>query len=755
MKPIEILAPAGSLDSLYGALKLGADAVYTGTSRFGARAYADNPSVEEIADALVYAHLRKKKIYLTVNTLLNDKELEEELFPMILPLYEAGLDACIVQDFGVLSFLHEYFPDMDLHASTQMTLFSGDEANLLKPLGVTRYVPARELTIEEIREARKQTDLEIEVFVHGALCYCYSGQCLMSEVIGGRSGNRGMCAQPCRLSYHTPFGDGHVLNTKDICTLTKIPELVDAGIDSFKIEGRMKKREYSAYMAHVYREYVTFYQEEGREAFDKLVGNPDSRLWKDVNKSRDIFNRGGFSDSFLFEKKKEDMVYPARSRHFGTLAGEVIKCGKNQAVFKVKEPLQYQDVLEFRNPDGTAAYEYTVKNAAKKGETVTANIKRGSRIFPGQPVYRTRNASLLESISKQIENADDKILLRGKFTGQIGKPVSLTMEGNGVSVTAEGEVLQEASKRPVSVDDIKSRLCALGETGCRMEAPDITFPEHAFLSLGGVKKLRREALAQWEREAAGFRSMKVQYKERMDGLQKEIHSEKLSRGTVAERTFEGWVEVSDGEQLKAAVAQEQVSVLYVLKLLDYPAEGWGDAVKLLDGRPFALTFPRILRGKGRKSFEEKWEKYGRVFCKIVPEAIVVNSFRSYLYARDFFPGRIWYADENLYCKNGRARKEYEKLGMIPAPPRSYGRCAVMVTEGCVAATLGQCGGGVTRLSLTGPKGDAFEAVMHCDSCFNTIYTKEPMTGSRGAAVRLDFTWESGDEVREVMREWNL
>ncbi|MBO5485847.1 MAG: U32 family peptidase, partial [Eubacterium sp.] len=215
---VEILAPAGSLDSLYSALKLGADAVYVGTSRFGARAFANNPTVEELKEAITYAHLRKKKIYLTTNTLLNDQELEEELFPMIAPLYEAGLDACIVQDVGVLAFLHENFPEMDLHASTQMTLFSGEEAELYRSYGVTRFVPARELSIEEIRQARKETDLEIEVFVHGALCYCYSGQCLMSEVIGGRSGNRGMCAQPCRLPFHTPEGTANYLSTKDICT---------------------------------------------------------------------------------------------------------------------------------------------------------------------------------------------------------------------------------------------------------------------------------------------------------------------------------------------------------------------------------------------------------------------------------------------------------------------------------------------------------------------------------------------------------
>ena len=261
MRKIEILGPAGSKEGIYAALNAGADAVYVGTSRFGARAFAKNPSVEELEEALVYAHLRDKKIYLTVNTLLTDQEIQGQLYEMIAPLYEAGLDACIVQDPGVMSFLHRNFPEMDLHASTQMTLFSGEEANLYKNLGVTRYVPARELSIEEIKQARKQTDLEMEVFVHGALCYCYSGQCLMSEVIGGRSGNRGMCAQPCRLAFEGDKGRKNYLNTKDICTLLYIPELVEAGIDSFKIEGRMKRWEYSAYMSHLYRRYVDLYQE--------------------------------------------------------------------------------------------------------------------------------------------------------------------------------------------------------------------------------------------------------------------------------------------------------------------------------------------------------------------------------------------------------------------------------------------------------------------------------------------------------------
>lgn len=464
MSNVEILAPAGSLDGLYASFQMGADAVYVGTSRFGARAFAKNPSVDELKEALVYAHMHDKKIYLTVNTLLSDRELENDLFPLIAPLYEAGLDACIVQDLGVLSFLHENFPQMDLHASTQMTILSGDEAELYKNYGVTRFVPARECTIEEIRAMRAQTDLEIEVFVHGALCYCYSGQCLMSEEIGDRSGNRGMCAQPCRLPFTSAYGNGHLFSTKDMCTLMHIPELVDAGIDSFKIEGRMKKKEYSAYLSSLYRYYVDVYESEGKETFQALVQNKESSLWKDIRRSKDIYNRGGFSAGYLFEADKKNIMYPKKNGHFGTCVGTVLKASKGQAVFRVKEALHYQDILEFRLEDDTKAYEYTVKNEAAPGDIVTCNVKRGSTIFKGQKVYRTKNAALLSWIDEKIESVDDKISLKGKMTAKIGKPIALKLQGLSHEVTVFGEPLQRAVNRPVTKDEIEKRIRKMGNT---------------------------------------------------------------------------------------------------------------------------------------------------------------------------------------------------------------------------------------------------------------------------------------------------
>ena len=248
----ELLAPAGSWDSLEAALKAGADAVYLGGSLFGARAYADNLSTEKLMEAIDLCHLHGRKLYLTVNTLLKEAELSSMLYQYLAPLYETGLDAVIVQDFGVFSFIRREFPELPLHASTQMSVHSPEGAAFLASQGASRVVTARELSLEELRAIHERTDVEIESFIHGALCYCYSGECLLSSMIGGRSGNRGRCAQPCRLPYSL-YENGiclakekYLLSPKDICTLSILPQILEAGVFSLKIEGRMKKPAYTA-----------------------------------------------------------------------------------------------------------------------------------------------------------------------------------------------------------------------------------------------------------------------------------------------------------------------------------------------------------------------------------------------------------------------------------------------------------------------------------------------------------------------------
>lgn len=616
MRKIEILGPAGSKEGIYAALNAGADAVYVGTSRFGARAFAKNPSVEELEEALVYAHLRDKKIYLTVNTLLTDQEIQGQLYEMIAPLYEAGLDACIVQDPGVMSFLHRNFPEMDLHASTQMTLFSGEEANLYKNLGVTRYVPARELSIEEIKQARKQTDLEMEVFVHGALCYCYSGQCLMSEVIGGRSGNRGMCAQPCRLAFEGDKGRKNYLNTKDICTLLYIPELVEAGIDSFKIEGRMKRWEYSAYMSHLYRRYVDLYQEQGIEKFDDL--RKDRKYFVAGLSQQSGFVQPGmvFQRVICLKPTNRAMMDTTRTGHYGVRVASVIRADSHQAQFLVDETIHPQDVLEFRNEKGEKVYEFTSGSSYEKGETAVTRILPGCGVKKGQSLFRTKNNRLLDKIQKYEENVSSKITLKGTFKAVRGENISFALEGRGVCAACRGDVWQEAQKRPVSEKEVRDKLGAMGATEYDLSELSVDM-EEGFIPLGMLKKIRRETLEAWEQKAAVRRVTG----EKIPGKTKDIPKQTK---TV--------ISVSSLEQLQAAMKQEKEGLAYYhVKLEVLPVADWEKA-----GIPFGRSaiydfLSTYTQRTGKRNLGERlarpWKcvegKQTGIFCYQQPGGLVV------------------------------------------------------------------------------------------------------------------------------------
>lgn len=309
MRKIELLAPAGSLESLIGAVNAGADAVFIGGTKFGARAYANNLTEEDMKWAIDFAHLHGVALYMTINTLLKEKELEEQLYDYVMPYYEQGLDAVIVQDMGVLKAISEWFPDLPIHVSTQMTVTGEEGFSFLKDFpNVKRIVTSRELSLDELRTIREQTDLEIESFIHGALCYCYSGQCLLSSMIGGRSGNRGRCAQPCRLPYDvyesgkriSGENEKYMLSPKDMNTLEILPDILEAGIDSLKIEGRMKRPEYTAGVVSIYRKYIDrFVASNGR---DRKIEK------KDLENLEELFRKRGYSKGFYVQHNGRNMM---------------------------------------------------------------------------------------------------------------------------------------------------------------------------------------------------------------------------------------------------------------------------------------------------------------------------------------------------------------------------------------------------------------------------------------------------------------
>lgn len=371
MKRPELLAPAGDYSCFQAALKAGADAVYLGGQQYGARAFAGNFSEEELIRALNEAHFYNKKIYLTVNTLMKQEELDG-LERFIAPFYQAGLDGVIVQDVGALVVLKQLFPNLPLHASTQMTITDADGALALKDLGIERVVPARELSLKEIKELRDKSGMEVETFIHGAMCYCYSGQCLFSSFLGGRSGNRGRCAQPCRQPYQINHNgkECYPLSLKDMCTLPFIPELMDAGIDSFKIEGRMKKPEYVAGVTSAYRRRIDDYLNSGMK-------RPANK--QDMKMLSSLYIRSSVSGGYYDKHNGADMITLDQPGYAGNDESVLFKIKTEILDREMSRPVQMMAVVKKDTPLQLSAYaldEYdNIVNSAVSEGSIVQNAK--------------------------------------------------------------------------------------------------------------------------------------------------------------------------------------------------------------------------------------------------------------------------------------------------------------------------------------------------------------------------------------------
>jgi len=447
MKKVEILSPAGSYDSLMAAIAAGADAVYIGGTKFGARAYADNLDEEMMLKVIDYVHLHGRKIYLTVNTLLKEQELQRELYEYLLPYYKCGIDAVIVQDLGVLKFVKEHFPDLPIHASTQMTITDVLGAKAMEKQGVERIVTSREMHLDEIKEISENTNVEIESFVHGALCYCYSGQCLYSSLIGGRSGNRGQCAQPCRLPYKVQGERDakYVLSLKDICTLEYIPELIEAGIYSFKIEGRMKKPEYVALVTAMYRKYVDLYFKVGKKDFRV---DP-----KDKEKLLDLYNRGGSHGGYYHTHNGKEMVSLERPNHAGVPVLKIIRYNGKTVSAKAIADINSGDVIEL--PDGKE--NFTFANGIKKGQQFSF-LTHKKQVFKENVVLnRVRNESLLREIQDTIIKRKVKEKMNGKLILSEETSAKLMLCCGNVAVEVNGDVPQQALNQQWTCLVLKNR----------------------------------------------------------------------------------------------------------------------------------------------------------------------------------------------------------------------------------------------------------------------------------------------------------
>lgn len=709
---VELLAPAGNAEGFYGAIHAGADAVYLGGSRFGARAYAENFTTEQLIECIRYAHLFGKKVYLTVNTLLKETELDD-LYEYMKPFYEAGLDAVIVQDFGVFRCLRKWFPEMELHASTQMTLTSHYGAALLKEMGATRIVPARELSLQELIAIKKQVPIELETFIHGAMCYCYSGQCLFSSMIGGRSGNRGRCAQPCRLPFQVK-NDNRVsetcypLSLKDMCTIEHLPQLLEAGIDSFKIEGRMKKPEYTAGVTAIYRKYIDSYyvlkQQYGAEEAAKRYRVEK----KDMEALSSLYIRSEKQDGYYFKHNGKEMV---------TLDSPAYSAGNEELLADIRNrylgsPLKQAVSVSAVFETGKQA-EVRVKASGAEAVVTGAVVEQAQK----QPITE-------ENIRKQLGKMGDSAFFAETIQVTAGKDSFYSLK-------------QINELRRQAVAELEQML--LAQNGYKDRQAE---PEERPVQLSNEKGQAVFAA----QETAVFSV--VSYAQL--------------------KSLTGWLVTNN---LKAAVR------IYVDAdlLLEQTEAVIKLCRKLQEESSFFIALPVVFREADKKDFQQLSAIYKEsgVFsgflCRSLDEVQFVREQKAAyrldanVYSWNSQAVRELGQDAEGLCvplelKAGEQHRLLEQTRGISWEKTVYGRTVMMVTANCLMKTTAGCHkDSGTETVLIDRYQKQFPVRRVCRHCMNVIYNSVPFLllqeaakWREAAAIRLDFTVEDEKVTAQVL-----
>ena len=720
MKELELLAPAGSLKTLKAVIHAGADAVYLGGSMFGARAYANNFNEEELLEAIRFGHIHGRKIILAVNTLLKEYELGQ-LYDYLHPYYEAGLDAVIVQDMGVMEFIKTHFPNLPIHTSTQMTITNVEGARLLKEQGVERVVTAREMSLEEIQRIHDEVGVELESFIHGALCYCYSGQCLFSSIIGGRSGNRGRCAQPCRLSYEVLQGEksltGHhatpILSLKDMCTLPFLYELADHGVYSFKIEGRMKTPEYAAGVVSIYRKYMDSYLDGSRIPVEK----------KDIRALLELGNRGGFTSGYYYHHNDSDM-----------LSGESASHNKSEGVLQDNIRREYVDTELKEKIKGKLILN---KECPAKIEVQYGKIKVS---YQGNMVLVAQNRPLTkEVVTEKVTKTGNTPFVFEKL--EVTMDDDIFMPVNQLNQLRRGalEALEEALLKPY----------------------ERTLPE-----------LVETSSAETDRQTTG-NAIK----------EKQISGQSLSQTSgqqSAGSSTEVRVLIEDAEQLPAVLKADFVDTVYLDCML-YTRE---NLIRKLSedidrvhasGKKAFYVFPFIFRQQTSLFYEKIMPE----LKKLPLDGIMVRSLDEIAFIKEW-GNENWQmvSDSNLYTYSNEAAEYFYRLGMIQDTipvelnrkeilrrenSRSemiiYGRLPLMITAQCIHKNTLGCMHQHKVLNLKDRYSVHFPVKNFCPECYNVIYNslpvclfKEDVTVKKiaPAAVRLSFTTETEEETEQIL-----
>ncbi len=720
MKRAELLAPAGDMDCLKAAVCAGADAIYLGGSQYGARAYASNFSTEELIEAISYAHLFDVKIYLTVNTLVKEKEFDG-LYDFICPLYEHGLDGVIVQDFGVIYFLSKSFPQLELHASTQMSIMNSDSARLLKQYGVTRIVPARELSLDEIKQIQTESGLDVEVFIHGAMCYGYSGQCLFSSFLGGRSGNRGRCAGPCRLPYDTKWKkDYYPLSLKDLCTIDILDELLDAGISSFKIEGRMKNPYYVAGVTAVYRKYMDLY----------YMHRSKSDNWKykvdeiDRNRLKTLYVRTDLEKGYFHTQNDKKLVTLKKPCYATGSAEEIAWVEENF----LKKERKYSVQMEAYFTIGEKAVLNLTDLA---GNTVS--------VTSTSPVCKAQNKAVTrQDIVKQLSKLGATHFMTDTVNvyqdSDIFIPLKELNEMRRRAIARLEKLLLSPKYRVVPDEQNSNKSCATAILPCNTSKGENI-----------------------------YRSIGISTREQLDYLMN--HFEELSLTfSCVELHWNLFTEYSVGEYLSIIKRLKELGVKKVRLLLPSVFRGKeksfmckslsDELLKEFDGYYCgsldALGFIQALYRKrgiisANKEFIADYNlyAYNHVAAQCLMEWGVTGFVSSY----------------ELNC-----REEQDLIYALSLPESCfetlvYGHVPFMYSAGCLKKTNNACDGMSEWLYLTDRYGKKLSVANYCKVCENVIYNAVPVSLHTEAALlkkhpcKLMFTSESKEEMMNILLFW--
>ena len=732
----ELLSPAGSLTTLKAVAQAGADAVYAAGGSFGARAHADNFTEEELLYAIDYLHLHEKKLYLTVNTLLKEEELERQLYDYIRPLYRQGLDGVIIQDLGVLTFLRQHFPGMELHASTQMSITGPNGARLMKELGCSRIVTARELSLKEIKKIHDEVDIEIESFIHGALCYCYSGQCLMSSLIGGRSGNRGRCAQPCRLPYHVDEprmpkdmspadsirdragfskGSGSVqiypLSPKDLCTIDLLPQLLENGVYSLKIEGRMKQAEYAAGVTSIYREYLDRYLADGAEGYQV---SPEDR-----KRLEELGSRSGFTQGYYVQKNGPEMMAMEKPAH-----------------------------------------------------------TKGSEQLWRETGERFLNCEIQEKMNGILKLSKEN-------------PAVLVLQYKGEAVTVTGDLVQKAKSRPMEQSVIEEKMRKTGGSGFAFETLRIEMEDDIFIPVGALNQLRRDGIAALAEKL--LEKCRRQEKEQSVGTMRvaadndtkqksDVGSEANQSSNVSSPYLA--VSVQTKEQFAAVLRYPYVDRIYVdsgafeaetkaLHLRQMAAEAHNA------GKALFYSMPAVVRG----ATSARYEAHGAELIESGIDGFVAGNYEALALARNMIDKcgvqrMALLADSSLYAWTDRAaeallaagadaytlpveanEREMQRRGRQDGELLIYGYLPLMVSAQCVVKNTEGCRQKTGFTILTDRYGKRFSVKNNCRDCYNIIYNTSPLSllhqrekieKLKTSGLRISFTREREKEIARIM-----